>query len=445
MSLVDKIQPNAQNIMKSTKIIPTNTESNFELDELFFSITDKKGIITACNDIFVRVSEYESEELLGEPHNCIRHPDMPRCVFKLFWEFLSDGKLMGAYVKNMSKTGKYYWVYALATPIEEGYISIRIRPSSKFLPVIKTLYSELLEIEASHEEDWRKGMEEAYNVLHSRLETLGYQSYDDFLSDSLREELQSRNTLLKEKHGKRSSSKSEIPALFNQVMALAQKREMLLSKSSYLSNFAKELELVAINSTVRANFLGRIGAPLSIIGKEISLMSQTIKKEIEIFSNTSKTLVSEIDNASLSLAISSLQQEMSESFQRTGERSKLSIEEQIKELGAPNKELAQILASNANINSSSAMQVLRELLNSMNRFESTITSLSKVFQVLQFSYVAGCAEIARISEESDFKPLFDNLRSISDLGKTELGELDSTLSLIKGSINNSVNIYNNLH
>lgn len=431
--------------MKATSVKPLNSESPFELNELFFSITDRKGIIKACNDVFVRVSEFVPEDLLEKPHNIIRHPDMPRCVFKLLWDYILEGKIMGAYVKNMSKTGLYYWVYALVTPVDDGFVSVRLKPSSKFFPVVQGLYAELLECEQSHGSDWKKGMEEATNLLVSKLNALGFNSYDQFLQESLCEELASRDAAIKAQNMNTNRVNTDIPALFSQITNLSKKREMLLTKADYLSNFSKELELVAINSTVRANFLGRIGAPLSIIGKEISLMSQTIGKELAVFGSSSAKLVEEINKASLSLAISALEQEMSDDFTTKSELSPTSTSEQIRNQGRTSNELIDVLGTNATIYSEQAMDVLKELLASMNKFENTIESLCKVFQVLQFSYVAGCAEIARISEESDFKPLFDNLRSISDMGKNELSELDSALNMIKGSINNSVNLYNTVN
>ena len=66
----------------------TAAEQPFEIDELFFSATDRKGIITSGNSVFVRVSDYSREELVGRAHNLVRHPDMPRAVFQILWDYL---------------------------------------------------------------------------------------------------------------------------------------------------------------------------------------------------------------------------------------------------------------------------------------------------------------------------------------------------------------------
>ena len=73
-------------------------EREFGIEELFFSTTDPKGIIRSGNRVFARVAAYEEGEMLGRPHSLIRHPDVPRCVFKLLWDTLEDGRAIAAYV-----------------------------------------------------------------------------------------------------------------------------------------------------------------------------------------------------------------------------------------------------------------------------------------------------------------------------------------------------------
>jgi PAS domain S-box-containing protein len=109
-------------------------ERAFGAGELFFSATDRKGIIRAGNDVFVRVSAYERDELIGRPHNIIRHMDTPRCVFKLLWEYLERREPIAAYVKNRAKDGGYYWVLAVVVPAGDGYLSVRVKPVERDLP-----------------------------------------------------------------------------------------------------------------------------------------------------------------------------------------------------------------------------------------------------------------------------------------------------------------------
>ena len=106
--------------MARPTVVPRPQERAFGPHELFFSTTDRKGIIRSGNQVFVRVSGHPLETLLGAPHNIIRHPDMPRAVFQLLWSYLDQGKPFAGFVKNMAADGCYYWVMALVVPIDGG-------------------------------------------------------------------------------------------------------------------------------------------------------------------------------------------------------------------------------------------------------------------------------------------------------------------------------------
>lgn len=95
---------------------PINKEKTFSENELIISKTDLHGKITYGNEMFIRMSGYTVNELLYVPHNIIRHPDMPKVIFKLLWKTVKSGKEIHAYVKNLSKDGSYYWVFANITP-----------------------------------------------------------------------------------------------------------------------------------------------------------------------------------------------------------------------------------------------------------------------------------------------------------------------------------------
>ena len=128
-------------------------ELNFGENEIIVSKTDTKGIITYCNSLFLKLAGYSEKELLGTPHNIIRHPDMPRVVFKLLWDTLKQGKEIYAYVINRAKNGDSYWVFANVTPSYDnegnvvGYYSVRRRPSQQAVNIIKPLYKQLLNAE----------------------------------------------------------------------------------------------------------------------------------------------------------------------------------------------------------------------------------------------------------------------------------------------------------
>ena len=171
--------------MRKAVITPTGRERTFAEDEIIVSKTDLKGIITYANPVFLRVAGYTEKELLGQPHNIIRHPAMPRCVFKLLWDTLEQGEEIFAYVINLCKNGDHYWVFAHVTPTFDdignivGYHSSRRVPERRAIEQVEPIYKMLKEKEDSYS-DWREGMNEATATLLEHLESLGVR-YDQFI------------------------------------------------------------------------------------------------------------------------------------------------------------------------------------------------------------------------------------------------------------------------
>lgn len=135
------------------KVDPTNTEQVMRDNDFIVSKTDTRGILTYANRIFIEFSKYSEDELLGKQHNIIRHPDMPRGVFKLLWDTLSQGNEVFAYVKNMSKDGGFYWVFANVTPSYDlqgklvGYYSVRRKPKPESIKIVSGLYKAMIDAE----------------------------------------------------------------------------------------------------------------------------------------------------------------------------------------------------------------------------------------------------------------------------------------------------------
>lgn len=163
---------------------PTNEELVMKENEFIVSKTDLKGQITYANRVFCTFAGYTEQELLGQPHNIIRHPDMPRGVFKLLWDSVQAGHEIFAYVKNMSNTGAYYWVLANVTPVVDrnntavGYYSVRRRPSRAAVDAVETLYREMNAIEQRI--GGKEGIAASVKYLNDLL-TERKVSYDQFI------------------------------------------------------------------------------------------------------------------------------------------------------------------------------------------------------------------------------------------------------------------------
>jgi len=139
--------------MKNPNVTPTSVEKVMRADDFIVSKTDTKGRITYGNRIFIEFSGYTEKELLDSQHNIIRHPDMPRGVFKFLWDTIQAKEECNAYVKNMAKDGSFYWVFANVIPdfVREGevagYTSVRRKPKAEAVKFMSGVYQTMLEIE----------------------------------------------------------------------------------------------------------------------------------------------------------------------------------------------------------------------------------------------------------------------------------------------------------
>ncbi len=165
-------------------IQPTQVERVMREDDFIVSKTDLRGRITYGNRIFIEFSGYREAELLGSQHNIIRHPDMPRGVFKFLWDTIAQKRECMAFVKNMAKDGSFYWVFALVTPSFDpqgehvGYFSVRRKPHAAGVKIMQDIYREMKAIED------RVGPKEACNAsltyLDGVLRDKGVR-YEDFV------------------------------------------------------------------------------------------------------------------------------------------------------------------------------------------------------------------------------------------------------------------------
>jgi len=162
------------------RITPRENEKTFTEDILLVTKTDLQGKITYANRGFMDIVQMDENKLIGAPHNIIRHPDMPKIIFKFLWSYLQSGKEIHAYVKNICSDGSYYWVMANVTPSFDknnkiiGYHSARRKPTKKALEIIIPLYKQLLNAEKS------AGMNASEKIMNDLLKEKGI-NYDEYI------------------------------------------------------------------------------------------------------------------------------------------------------------------------------------------------------------------------------------------------------------------------
>ena len=160
--------------MERPKIKPTGVERKLGEEEIIVSKTDPTGRITYVNQTLLKISDFTEADLIGQQHSIVRHPEMPRSVFKLLWETVESGQEIFAYVVNLAKNGDHYWVFAHVTPSFDaqgniiGFHSNRRAPEAKGVAAAQALYKILREEEARYP-DRRKGLLSATELLQSIL------------------------------------------------------------------------------------------------------------------------------------------------------------------------------------------------------------------------------------------------------------------------------------
>lgn len=169
----------------NTQVTPTTQEIHMKDEDFIVSKTDRKGRITYCNEIFIRFSGYEEHELIDQPHNIIRHPDMPRSVYRLLWSTLQKNREFFGLVKNLCKDGAYYWTFANITPSYDddkqviGYYSVRRKPDPELIRILIPIYQQMVAEEAKHSSS-EKAMNASIKILNDAIEQQGL-SYNEFI------------------------------------------------------------------------------------------------------------------------------------------------------------------------------------------------------------------------------------------------------------------------
>ena len=226
-------------------------EMTFGVDELIYSRTDERGVIVSGNPVFQRMCGIDWPQLIGAPHRLIRHPEMPKGFFHLFWSLLKQGEPAVGYARNRHANGNYYWVLAAAIPCEGGYFSIRMRPHGALFDAIRGEYATLVARERS------EGLtpEASAEVLLGALSRLGYATYDAFAADALAREIRQRDQTL----GRKADSQTESLA---SLLSLLQ--DTLAEQSRLVAQFA-DLVLLPVNMRLVAARLEPQGGPFSQI------------------------------------------------------------------------------------------------------------------------------------------------------------------------------------
>ena len=425
--------------MKSqTTIVPLNAERDFQIQELFFSTTDKKGVITSGNTVFARVSGYTQAEMTGRPHNMIRHPDMPRAVFKLFWDYMKAGKPIAAYVKNMASDGRYYWVLALAAPTADGYLSVRFKPSSPLFAVVEAIYRELRALELTYEQggpEPKAGIPAAEVRLADLLREKGFATYDAFMRAMLEQELGARDArlshdqkslflpqpdrrsgegpvhqALREIYQECQQVYGKIHELHAQLGACARVNEQLTAQSRTILGLTNEFGLVALNVAIKSSRLGGAGEALGVIATHLAQAAAGVAAIVQTLARQADTVSNWLGETSFSLAWARLQFEMTTTYYR-----EMLLETPVAD-EAPGGHEAVHLRNLGDLGyafqqtMNAAEHSLRGLATDLGGLSANVEDLRKAMLSLRVAHISGLVEARRLTEDESFSAIFDEVR-----------------------------------
>lgn len=381
-------------------------EAEFFLEELFFSRTDFKGIIKSGNSVFHRVSGFEWNELLNRPHNVIRHPNMPRGAFHYVWQELKLFNPIGAYVQNRSKDYGRYWVLALALPVPDGYLSIRLKPSSGLLETISKLYEEVRYLES------RLSPAESQEVLLQKVIDLGYSSYQEFMTEALIIELDSRQQKL---------TGRSVPELLL-LKDLNEVNKYMCKIPARILETYKSIVWTPLNLEITALKLGDVGRAVGVVASTYQKMIKDLEKEIKLFEEVSLAVDKEIREATFLQAACYLISEIVDFF----------MNDKANEYIDTNLEL-KYLSDLKEVYESKVSETLDKVNRTLNDFSTICKTLRSLILSIEVIRVTGKVEISRLDTAHEFTAILNELNKFQK-------ELADNMMILQNSLRMSSDI-----
>ncbi|MEN1678898.1 MAG: PAS domain-containing protein [Planctomycetota bacterium] len=406
------------------RVQPLREARKFGAEELFFSTTDTKGRIRYGNEVFTRVSGYSEEELVGEPHNIIRHPQVPRCVFKLLWNYLEAGKPIAAYVKNLAKDGRHYWVLAMITPCKEGYLSVRLKPSTPLFEAAKELYARVLEEEQLVEArtNKREAIEKATPIMLQGLAEAGFPDYDAFMRAALCEELNALRPKIAAVRGTRVECDETaclvrlrgcsgelvdtIEGLFQSLSRFHTLGDRLFERHAALDELGKSLTFSSLNANLAASRMGAAGATLSVISRSLGERSKEADQMLGDLMSRMGPLCSEARRLAFDVAVAQLQAYVSESYATELRGDAFAANP------AGVREGLECLSEELLTRSRSVMNGLGGLYSDIRALGASSEEVSKQVERMQVVQLNGRIEVAAQTQAGAFTGIFDDIGKI---------------------------------
>jgi aerotaxis receptor len=439
--------------MKAQSTAPTGQPQTFDVTETFFSTTNARGEITAGNHVFCRISGYSFEEMCGQPHNIIRHPDMPRLVFRLLWETIGAGRTFMGYVKNHARNGNHYWVFAVVVPVPQGYLSVRIKPTSALLPRVEALYAELAVVEAQAVAAGRsesQAAEVARGALDAAVRDLGFASYAALSHHALNTEIKGRDAEiaaralrlfpeelqagndngqlaeLRKVYAETLAAYAGVNRLFASLDLFTEVAHGIRERQAAVQRISEDFRLNALNAHIAAHPLGAEGVTLGTVAQILNGHGQSLSRNVRSLAETILETTVAVADITSNLSAARIQVEMLLSFlAEIAERESGQAEQH--KLHAMTEDLRIGFKTTV----AQAFRALQTIERNLPQVLGTKEQLRKDIVYLQVAQISGLVEVSRLSDSNALHATFTGLRSQIEHGKSELEQLDAIVEKLK--------------
>lgn len=406
---------------------PTETiqaERKFDLHELFFSTTDRRGVIQHGNAVFQRISGYPLDQLIGAAHSLVRHPDMPRSVFQLLWDYIGAGKTIAAYVKNLAADGKYYWVMAVVSPCAGGYLSIRLKPTSAIFDTVRALYPQVLATEAAQVVSGQRTREleiaAGTSALKSALHSLGFADYDEFMTQAFTLEMHSRYQALAPNFEQMQfggedlgelgravrdclSVEQELQSAFSKTVQFRDMNRMIMEESSQVASIAGCIRTLSMNAKISA-FHGNNSATLQEIAKALGNSSAEVQAITETFLAQARSTAVALERLAFDIGIACLQVEVARQFLEEIARSRQS------EIDRDTRQSLSIVTSEVQRGVGTLFSNLADAAQCLTLLFTEVERMSRNNKRLSFVQFAGQKEAVVYDKVDSFAVVFKEVR-----------------------------------
>jgi len=462
---------NASHTMPTQKTTALDVAVPFDVREMIFSTTDKKGIIRSVNDTFLTMARYSLGEVLGKPHSLVRHPQMPKAAFGLYWDYIGSGKSVGVYVTNRASDGAYYKVYTLATPLKDGYLAIRFKTTGKTQSTIDRIYKRACDYEAEQAKlgvpsaEYIKG---SSDILLGDIKELGFETYDEFMISTLVSEMQSRDGATREivesEVHDTSSRRTTQPrghddhslqmirllergyqlssSLFNGIGSLLGLQEKLHERAAGVNKVSKLFEMSSINVSLESTRMGEEAVCLSVIATHLSESSQRICELAESMTGQIKVVSGSLGDAAFRIAAVRLQIEtMLDYCKKAGAESADESEDaQRLQSQFPHQcieiTIADLLEA-VEMQRSTLGPTMQSLITDLRKLEQNLASVKRAMLSLRFAQLGGKIESSRLGDSSVIGTLVETIGT--EIVKTvkQISDLESDLHMAATGVESS--------